>query len=846
MTPRSTYRIQFRKEFPFAKAEALAPYLRTLGISHLYSSPILTARSGSNHGYDVVDFTRINPELGGEDAFRSMARTLRDHGVGIILDIVPNHMAVGGSDNAPWLDVLHKGRNSRYASWFDIDFDTDEEGLNGKVLAPFLGKPYRTTLESGELELRKDAETGECSIHYHHHRFPIRPEDQAEVARRASDFYQDHEQLHAILERQNYRLAWWRTAGDRVNYRRFFDITELAGIRIENPDAFEALHRVAFELYEQGLIDGARVDHIDGLSDPAAYCRALRTRLDELQARRPGSLADVRAFVVVEKILAGGEYLALDWSVDGTTGYDFMDEVSALQHHGAGDAILSAIWSEQSGRHLTFEQEEIIARDEMLRVNFHGQCETVVNVMYELVEELVGDRDLTRAALYRALTSIIRHFRVYRTYATGGETSIGPGPAFQTAYEAAKNEPAAEHGALDCIALIMGSKSSDVKVLRAIRRFNQLTAPVAAKSVEDTAFYRYGKLISRNDVGFDVNRLAMPASEFHGRMRRRADEASISMLATATHDHKRGEDVRARLAVISEIPKRWAELCRRWVGLNEPTRPRLSDRGDEYQLYQMIAGAWPLDLAPDDADGLKDFCQRLAGWRQKSLREAKLRSTWIAPNEKNEQAAVEFLFTALDPGQSATFLLSMHGFVCEIASAGVMNSLVQAALKLTVPGIPDLYQGTELWDFSLVDPDNRRPVDYAARMSRADANVSLAECAGDWRSGMVKLKLIQALLELRRDNPALFFGSDYRPVAIDGRMQDHVLAFTRTSGSARLTVAVALHCATALKDGIVPPPGWWDDTRLQCDGSGAATIRAADAFEHLPVAVWIDDTNYLT
>ena len=437
LIPRATYRIQFRKEYPFAKAEELAPYLHDLGISHLYASPILTARAGSNHGYDVVDFTKINPELGGEDGFRSMARTLRGHGIGIILDIVPNHMAVGGADNAAWLDVLRHGRASQYAAWFDIDFDTDVPGLRGKLLAPYLGRPYREVIEAGELRLMPDEATNQYAVWYHHHKFPIRPDDESEIGQVGIDAYAEPARLHDLLEKQNFRLAWWRTAGDMVNYRRFFDITELAGVRIENPDAFEAMHAIAFRLYAEGLIDGVRVDHIDGLSDPAAYCRALRSRLDALQRERPGTLADTAAYIVVEKILAGDEYLVESWPVDGTTGYDFMNEISALQHDGKGEQILDRLWSDISNRHLDFEQEEILARDEMLRVNFQGQCSGLVDGLIACAETLLGDRDLTRAAMQRAVTSLIQHVRVYRSYATGAADSPGPGTAFEQALAAA-------------------------------------------------------------------------------------------------------------------------------------------------------------------------------------------------------------------------------------------------------------------------------------------------------------------------------------------------------------------------------------------------------------------------
>ena len=687
MSPRATYRVQFHKGFTFADGERLAPYLHQLGISHLYSSPILTARAGSNHGYDVVDVTRINPELGGEAAFRAMASALDAQGIGLIIDIVPNHMAVGGADNAFWLDVLKHGRESRYASWFDIDFDVLDTDLCGKVLAPYLGDVYEDVLAGGELRLADDPDLGMLAVAYHHHRFPIRPEDEAEIRQNGLEAYRDAEKLDDLLERQNFRLAWWRTAGDRVNYRRFFDITELAGVRIENADAFEALHEIAFGLYEDGTIAGVRVDHIDGLSDPAAYCRKLRERLDLLQPRRPGARAGDRAYVVVEKILASSEYLAIDWSVDGTTGYDFMNEVSALQHHGAAADRLGRLWSSMSGRSLDFKQEEDVARREMLDVNFNGQCDTVVDQLYNIAARTLHDRDMTRAAIRRAVIALIRHFRVYRSYATGAADSPGAGLAFEAALDLALADPAPERRALTFIRSVIDSRDGDSDTMRAIRRFNQLTAPVAAKSVEDTAFYRYGRLISRNDVGFDADRLAMSAAEFHGRMQRRATDAPCSMLASATHDHKRGEDVRARLAALSELPEEWAAAATRWIELNASASGGLSDRGDEYQLYQTLVGAWPVDLAADDRAGLQAFRERVAGWREKSLREAKLRSTWIAPNEPNEAAATEFLSAILDPSRSTAFLQSVTDFVSRLSRGGCHKWPRPDGAEMPLPGL---------------------------------------------------------------------------------------------------------------------------------------------------------------
>ena len=809
MTPRATYRLQFHKDFPFSAGAELAPYLARLGISHVYASPILTARDGSMHGYDVVDHTRINPELGGEEGFVAMAETLKASGLGIVVDIVPNHMAVGGADNSWWLDVLEKGSDSVYAKFFDIDFDSSIPHLKGKILAPFLGEPYEEALKSGDIKVVLDEALGKVAVAYHHHRFPIRPRDRnsavADLAR-----FDDPQALHALLEQQNFVLAWWRTAGDQINWRRFFDVTELAALRIEVPEVFEAVHAKLFELYRKGLVNGVRVDHVDGLTDPAGYCRTLRSRLSELTQERgsPDS-----AYMLVEKILGHGEKLPTGWKTDGTTGYDFMNQVSALQHAPEGQATLSASWAEISGRSPDFEPEELTAREEMLRTGFDHQLTAVAAAFYDIAQGS-GTRDLTAQSINRGLVHLIRHLRVYRTYATGLAGSPPPGEAFDAALAAARAEAPAEALALDFIAETMASPDA----MRAVRRFNQLTAPVAAKAVEDTAFYRYGRLLSRNDVGFEPARLSMDTGGFHAAVAARAADYPNAMLATATHDHKRGEDVRARLAVLSEIADRWQIEARRWFEMNAAIRPEGLAADDEYQLYQTFVGTWPLELAEGDADGLAVFRARIAGWRLKSLREAKLRSSWAQPDEDYEGANAQFLEKCL---ASAEFQNAVRTFARQIAPAGALNGIVQTALRLLLPGVPDLYQGAEFWDFSLVDPDNRRPVDYAARVQALSDADDIGNLASHWMNGRVKQHAIATLLELRARQPALFSEGDYRPVSVSGPRAAQAIAFARRHGDTELVAALPVRCAEAVigTDRIAPTADWWGDTRLEPDGT---------------------------
>jgi malto-oligosyltrehalose synthase len=804
-------RLQLHREFTFADASGLVPYMVELGISHLYSSPILAARAGSMHGYDVIDPTRVNPELGGEQDLRSLVATLRAAGLGLIVDIVPNHMASGGMENPWWADVLRHGHASRYAMYFDIDWDTQ-----GKVLAPFLGDPYGETLREGRITL--DRGNGEPAVRYYDARFPIRPEDHAQIAAAAPDGFDatteaGRDRLHRLLEHQHYRLAWWRSAGDATNWRRFFDINGLVGMRIEDDAVFEATHATLFRLYEEGLIDGVRVDHVDGLADPPGYCRRLRARLDELATRRPADAPRGRAWLVVEKILGAGERLPDDWGVDGTSGYDFMDEVSALLHDPSGEEPLRNLWSDVSGRPADFAEEETAARREVLEHSFTAQLDATVAALHRVAERDVATRDTTAAAIKRALVALLVRFPVYRSYGVGQRSDA----IAKAVAEAMKEVPGAYHPTLTLLERWLGEEATaEVAV-----RFQQLSAPVAAKAVEDTAYYRYGVLLSRNEVGADVRRFSARAEDFHASCLRRREHFPDAMLATATHDHKRGEDVRARLAVLSEIPEEWERMVRRWFAMNAPHR-RTGDRpmpspGDELMLYQMIVGAWPVG----DSD-LREYAERLAEWQLKALREAKLETSWEAPNVEYEDAARSFLYTIM--GDAEGFAAGAAMLARRIGSAGAVNGLAQTLLKLTVPGVPDSYQGAEFWDQSLVDPDNRRPVDFARRIEALRANESPVRAASHWQDGAVKQAVIHRVLTLRREAPMLFARGDYRPLEATGPMAIHVVAFMRSEDE-----ACCLVFAPRMTSRLLPPPRPGD--------AGVITIPAeswAGTLLHLP------------
>jgi (1->4)-alpha-D-glucan 1-alpha-D-glucosylmutase len=836
---RATMRLQFHNGFTFADAEKLVPYLAALGISHVYASPITTARPGSMHGYDVVDPAQVNPELGAEAALRRLVAALRAAGLGLIIDIVPNHMAavVG---NAWWFDVLKHGAASRYAGYFDIDWDAEDPELCRKVLLPVLGKPFRDVVTAGEITLVRSGDG--FAAQYFSHVFPISDRHRGEIERLGLPAFdakaqRGRQRLAALLQDQNYRLASWRVANDEVNWRRFFDINELVGLRMENPDAFEDVHALVFRLYAEGLIDGVRVDHIDGLSDPAAYCGALRRRLDQLTPRRPPSAPHDRPYIVVEKILLRGETLPPAWQCDGTSGYDFMEDVSAFQHDGAAEPSLARTWSTVSGRAASFAPEEQAARREIVARSFTAQLESCVRAFHALARQQAPGGDLSRAAIRRALIELLVHFPIYRCYGTAQERPASDRPFLEQAFAGARATAlSGDRDALDRLHGWLTTIVSDPELIApqdaAVTRFQQLSAPIAAKAVEDTAAYRYGRLLSRNDVGFDIARLGVDVAEFHARSGRRRRDYPNAMLATATHDHKRGEDVRARLAVISEMPDEWARVLPDWIARIACLRRHVDDAAipsaaDIAMLLQMIVGAWPLDLAIGDDAGRAAFAQRLAGWQEKALREAKLATDWTSPNAAYELAARELLAAFVEKRERPDLLDDVVAFIRRISPAGAVNGLAQVLLKLTAPGVPDLYQGTDYWDFSLVDPDNRRPVDFAAR-SASLRSIDIEASLPDWRDGRIKQAVIARALALRRDHPHLFAAGSYQPIAATGACANHLAAFARRLDSGIAVVVVPRFPHALLGDGagITFDSRAWEDTALTFQNESPVVWRS--------------------
>ncbi|MBK3867320.1 malto-oligosyltrehalose synthase [Pseudomonas stutzeri] len=918
----ATLRLQFHRDFTLDDATALVDYFAELGISHIYAPPLLTARPGSMHGYDVIDPTRINPELGGEPALQRLIDALRARGMGLILDIVSNHMAVGGAGNAWWLDVLEWGRRSPYAQFFDIEWNSPDPLLEGQLLVPFLGSDYGDALLQGSVALRLDIDTGALYAEHYEHRFPITPPSYGEVLRAAdhpqlralaqhfdalktepapyqtarllrgelaqqledadtrhaleqalngydSTSEEGFRRLHALLERQHYRLASWRTAGDDINWRRFFDINELGGLRVERPVVFEETHAKIFELIGDGLVDGLRIDHIDGLADPRGYCRRLRRRVDRLNAGRPPEAAQSHVPIYVEKILAGGERLHDDWGVDGTTGYEFMNQVSLLQHDPAGESSLCALWSETSGRTTDFMEEARQARQLVLTGPLAGDFETVAQALLQVARGDVMTRDITLGAIRRALLELIIHFPVYRTYIAASGRREADEPFFQQALDGARTTLGeADWPLLEHLQRWLGGESLRQlpRSLRKIRRyactrFQQLTSPAAAKAVEDTACYRSGILLSRNDVGFDPQHFSAPPQAFHDECRQRAEHFPRNLLTTATHDHKRGEDTRARIAVISERAEWFAGKVRRWRDMAAKLIQQQDDGpapspADELMLFQILLGSWPLDLRSDDETGMAQYCERILQWQEKALREAKLRTTWADPNGNYEGACRRYVEHLLVSREGAVLRDDIAAAAAELAPAGALNSLAQCLLRMTTPGLPDLYQGAEYWDFSLVDPDNRRPVDFGARRASLELDVPLEQLLQSWHNGHIKQFVVSRTLQLRRSQPRLFSEGRYLPLTTVGAQASHLLAFARELDGEWLVVVVPHLAAGLLAGQRTPkvPQQHWGDTRVALpealdgrefqrlfDGttvtSQRASLEAAHVLDGLSVAV---------
>ena len=898
----ATYRVQLHKGFTFDDAAAIAGYLKDLGVSHLYCSPYLQAAPGSTHGYDVTDHSRLNAELGGRAGHRRLVTSLAGAGLRQLLDIVPNHMALGKT-NAWWWDVLENGPSSRYARYFDIDWDPPQRKLTAHVLMPVLGDHYGRVLEAGELAAERRG--GSFIVRYHEHEAPLSPRsldgllgraadragsaelaslavahgelphailtDQEAVAERhqgkerlrerlaalcqsrpevaaaidaeVAALNADPHALDVLLDRQNYRLAYWATAAEELSYRRFFNIETLAGLRMEDPEVFAATHRLILELVRDGALDGLRIDHVDGLADPQGY-------LDRLSEATGGT------YVVVEKILAPDEELPASWPVAGTTGYDFMNRVIQLYTDSRGAEPIRACYARFTGDQAGYEAVVHQAKLQIMREELAAELERLTGLLASICERHRRQRDHTRRELRAALAELIASFGVYRTYACPGRPVSA---ADRANVAAAVSVTLARRPDLDAELigflgeLILLGHPGDQEAQFALR-FAQVSAPVMAKGAEDTALYRYLPLASLNEVGGAPEVFGRPAAAFHADMARAATWRAAAMLTLSTHDTKRSADVRARIGLLAELPRAWEQAVTRWSAHNARHKQGgWPDPHAEYLLYQTLVGAWPIS-----------HC-RVRRYLAKAAREAKVHTSWIDQNPQYEEALGAFAGAVV--GDQA-FVADLEAFLANhlLVERGRVTSLAQTALLLTCPGVPDIYQGAELWDLSLVDPDNRRPVDYQARRallaSLAGATPEKALAAGGsgaLRAGFSprgssplastvadaggpKIWLIQRLLAFRARHSAAFApGSQYRPLAVSGAKAEHAVAFARTAmGEEDAAIVVVPRLVARLAEdwagaAVELPPGAWTD--VLAGEQHAGRVSVADLLSRFPVAV---------
>lgn len=903
--PVSTYRLQLNRAFPFKAATAIIPYLHALGITDCYTSPYLKATSGSQHGYDVVDPTVLNPELGSEDDYRAFIQALHEHGMGHILDVVPNHMGIGQSANAWWSDVLENGPSSRFAHVFDIDWHPIKRELENKVLLPILGDLYGTVLENQEITLAYDgrrfliryydhhlpvtpktsamvlshrldelvAEAGASSLHVqelqsiltalrnlppHTDTDPLRVEErirEKEITRQRlatlvgqspiiSSFLEDNvrifngtkgdprsfDLLDTLLNDQVYRLADWRVAAEEINYRRFFDVNELAAIRMEDEAVLQASHVLVFRLVKEGAVTGLRIDHVDGLSDPGRYLREWQTWAQR-ELGRP-------LFVVVEKILGKEELLPEIWPVSGTTGYDFLNLLNGLFVQTRHERAMNETYVRFIRQRISFEDLVYESKKLIMQASMASEINVLGHRLNLLSERDRRSRDFTLNSLTNAIREIIACFPVYRTYITDGQELLldRDRTYIRLAVARAKRRnPALSWRVFDFVRSLLLKEwdertSQDRREqLRFVMKFQQMTSPVTAKGIEDTACYLYNRFVSVNEVGSHPEQFGISPAMLHKHLRERQAHWPFSLSATATHDTKRSEDVRARLNVLSEIPREWRAFVNRLAKLTRKHKVDVEgqlvpDRNEEYLLYQTLVGIWPFAVL-DEAQ-YRVLCDRVQEYMNKALRESKAHTSWINPDHSYEEATRRFVESILDRTVPNPFLDEFLPFQQRVAQWGIWNALSQVAIKTTAPGVPDFYQGSELWDFSVVDPDNRRPIDYAERTAILnELQRRVTECGEDLRplvrtllaerlDGRMKLYTTMRALKFRQDHRALFQQGEYIPLDGQGGGQEYLCAFARLHTEQAVVTVVPRLVATLTGDATKPPVGLdvWKDT----------------------------------
>jgi (1->4)-alpha-D-glucan 1-alpha-D-glucosylmutase len=984
--PSATYRLQFNASLRLADARQLVGYLADLGISDVYASPLFRARESSAHGYDVVDHGTIDPAIGTQADFQSFAEELREQGLGLMMDVVPNHMGIDDPHNLWWQDVLENGPSSPYAKYFDIDWSPPKASLKDKVLLPFLGDQYGKVLENQELQLTYDGER--LAIAYYDRRFPVAPRswlvilrlvleqvqgiltaehaDRMElesimtalenlplqtereaarvqqrlrekevVRRRLAALYAAGGPIHDALDRavaeingrrgephsfdrleqllgeQAYRLSYWRVASDEINYRRFFDINALAAIRVEDPEVFHAVHAMIFEFLKRGWVGALRIDHPDGLLDPQQYFTDLQRCYAEAVsavAERPNDASPPTLYLAVEKILARDEQLPPDWPVCGTTGYDFLNLLNGLFLDPRGIGHLREVYSRFTDHATAFADVLYQSKQTILSYSMASELYVLASQLVRISEQHRWSRDFTRSAIHRALREVIACFPVYRTYVRPStqQVTLEDRRRILVAIRTAKRRnPQMSPAYFDFIAAVLllehpdGLSEEDRQQrLQFVQKFQQVTGPVMAKGLEDTAFYRWYPLASLNDVGGDPTLAGTSLEQFHRHNAQRLSAWPHTMLGTATHDTKRGEDVRARLNVLSEVPQPWRDAIGRWQGWNEPHRGEIDgapvpDRNEEYLLYQTLVGTWPREPSLSQQ---QDYVERIVHYMDKALKEAKLHTSWANPYEEYDRMVADFVRAILDRTKAPSFLRDLDAFVRSVADAGWINSLGQCVAKMCAPGCPDFYQGTELWDFHLVDPDNRGRVDFTRRRelldqlqrcAERDLSALAAELLAVWPDERIKLFVMWRALRFRRERRELFTHGDYTAVPAEGPRGEHVCAFARQQGGSwalaivprlvaplfrgestaaeGVTPTTVLSAAAAATNDRVPPlfgpdgrfACWWRGTSLQLPSqaptiwhheivgaqyaatmsSTGATLDLAQLFGDFPVAI---------
>ena len=857
--PQSTYRLQFHAGFTFRDVMAIVPYLSELGITHCYASPYLKAKAGSTHGYDVIDHHALNPEVGTQADYEAWLAEMKRHGMGHVLDTVPNHVGVATNDNAWWNDVLEKGPASRYAGYFDIDWQgSPRTELQGKVLLPVLGKPYADALEAGELQLK--FENGQFAVYYYDRRFPIAPrtvpstltEKTVATFNGTPGNPESFDHLDDLLMAQSYRLAYWRVAPDEINYRRFFDINDLAALSMERPEVFNSTHELILQWLGSGQLQGLRIDHPDGLCDPKQYFLRLQQAYLSAVAKAEGiSLEPSQAtaiatqmaaddatgwplYVTIEKILAMAEPLPADWAVHGTSGYDFLDMVNGLFVQSENETEFSRIYADQAPGIPEFQDLVYQNKRLILQIALASELYVLAHRLDRLAQIDRRSRDFTQTGLKDALREVIACFPVYRSYVSAEGVRPDDRKYVDQAIDQAiaRNpsiEPSIFHFIRDMVLLEPSRffcEADRARQLKFAGKFQQLTAPVTAKGIEDTSFYVYNRLVSLNEVGGDPSQFGIRPDALHAYLQDRQSRWPFALSPLSTHDTKRSEDVRARINVLSEIPGEWQERVSTWTRLNAPLRRKLDgvdapDANDEYLLYQTLIGAWPIGSFEAERE---TFIARIQAYAEKAVREAKVHTSWTNPNAGYENALKQFVSDILKSGSA--FLSDFVPFQAKVSHWGMLNSLSQTLLRLTAPGVPDTYQGSELWDFSLVDPDNRRPVDYGARRkmlseltarfgARNDRVSLLRELMESKGDGRAKLLVTWLSLQERRKNPGLFGLGQYVPGRAIGPKADHVFGFVRIHGESLAVIVVPTLCATLAADARqLPLAKVWQDTHL--------------------------------